>query len=212
MSAVPTEHLMHSRLVECERLVESSLENGYNALRRIHDEKLYKADGYSSFKNYVEQRWGWSKTHAHRLIDYSKIVERLKQDGVDHVPSEGQLRPLTKLKRSSKSEEDFVQKAAGAARIAIDTAPQRDSVPRVTAQHVESTMSHFGIHGRKAKPKEDEAVTELRGLLTKLLHCKAMTKYPDPDDFVEAHGDGAFPNRFTELVAYLVGLAGKVQA
>lgn len=199
---VDAEHASHAALIECERLLEESLDIGYHSLRRIHEEKLYRYDGYSSFKEYCEQRWGWSKTHAHRLIDYSKVVERLKADGMDHIPSEGQIRPIMKLRRVSKDEDDFLQKASGAVQMVVDKAPQYASVPRVTAQHTESVLSHFGISGRKSKPKEAPCVTELKTLLMKLAHCEAFQS-GDGYDFVKKHGDKAFPNDFFDLVQWL---------
>lgn len=207
---VEAEQKSHELLISCETRLEHCLDDGYRALREIHDSKLYKADGYSTFKEYCEQRWGWSKTHAYRLIDYSKIADKLKEEGIEHIPSEGQIRPVMKLRRLSKNEDDFLQKATGAVRIAMDTAPGRDGVQRVTASHTESTLSHFGMAGRKSSPKGDVIASELRAALTKLAHCQALKE--SGTDFVEQHGEAAFPNGFDGIVQFLADCLETLQS
>lgn len=198
-------------LEQCEERIERGLDDAYSALKSIFDNKLYKAE-YKSFKDYCERRWGYSKSRAHQLIDHSRIVEKLKADGVEIIPtSEAQTRALVKLRRSSKSDEDFLEKAETAWRIAVDTAPRKLDVPQVSGEHVESAMSQFGIHGRKSKPKEDAAVTELRNILTKLCHCEAVQS-SGGHEFVQKYGDSAFPNDFFSAFDWLQECAESISS
>ena len=72
-------------------------------LREIRDDKLYKKK-YSTFEEYADQRWGWQKSHAYRMIDAAErfqAIENVPQNGSlgDKIlPSnESQVRPLTEL-------------------------------------------------------------------------------------------------------------------
>jgi hypothetical protein len=193
-------------LRDCEDQIERSLDTAWHALREIHDRQLYVDEGYGSFKAYCEKRWGYSKSRAHQLIDYTKIVDHLKANGVEFLPSgEGQVRPIMKLRRKSKNEEDFLDRAAEAWQIATDTAPKKQDVPQVTGDHVESTMAHFGIYGRKSAPKPNAVREELKSALYKLASCQAMKM--SGHDFVEQHGSGAFPKGFHGLVDWLTECA-----
>lgn len=200
------EPAIQTALRACEQRIDTAQADAWHALRQIHDEKLYTADGYSSFKEYVEQRYGYSKSRAYQFIDHAKIVDYLKSEGVTFLPGgEGLTRPLTKLRRISKSEDDFLQRAAVTWKIASDTAPKAFDVPLVTTQHVESTMGQYGIYRNAKKTGEAAVVSELRGLLTKLLHCEALKI--SGTDFVEKHGSKAFPNDFRNLVDWLMECA-----
>jgi hypothetical protein len=193
-------------LRECEHTIEQSTQDAWQALKKIHDKRLYVADGYGSFESYCEKRWAYSKSRAYQLIDHVKIVEHLKATGVEFLPgSESDTRPLQKMRRKAKNETDFLNKAAEAWQIAVDTAPKRFDVPNVTAQHVESAMSHFGIHGRKSPPKEQFIAQEIRGALGKLSQCSALKL--SGHDFVEKYGSGPFPKDFHKIVDWLTECA-----
>ncbi len=72
-----------------------------SALKRINDERLYKAS-HSKFAEYCQARWKFSVKHAYRLMTAAKIVEQLKA-GKGRVPPESlptreaQVRPLARL-------------------------------------------------------------------------------------------------------------------
>jgi hypothetical protein len=193
-------------LLECEHTIEHSLDGAWHALRRISDERLYVEDGYGNFESYCEKRWGYSKSYAYRLIDHTKLIDHLKESGIGILPSsEGQTRPLMKLKRKSKNEAEFLQKAGEAWQIAADTAPKVFDVPKITGDHVESAMSHFGIHGRKSPPKAQYIVQEMRQALGRLSQCSALRL--SGHDFVEKYGSEAFPKNFHELIDWLTECA-----
>jgi len=166
-------------LRQCELRIDNAYDDAWHALKTIHDGKLYRADGYKSFKDYVEQRWGYSKSRAHRLIDHVKICEYLKEQGVETLPtSEAHTQSLTKLRRISKSEEDFLQRAGNAWEKAVDTAPKTFDVPRVTADHVENSMQHFGDYRSVKRQNTSQAAIDLRDLLTRIGQSDAMKMTP----------------------------------
>jgi hypothetical protein len=190
------------RLRDCELKIEAALSDAHHALREIHDNKLYKAAGYTSFESYTESRWGYSKAHAYRLIDHDKIVERLKAEGADWLPSgEGLTRPLQKLKRISKNEEDFMQRATEAMTIAKDTAPKIFDVPQVTVEHVESTLGQFGLYRNAKKVSPNALAVEVRDIIAKLSQCDALKM--SAKDFAAEYGEKGCPSRFFETVAWL---------
>src|SRR5690242_1873908 len=111
-----------NQLAACEAKIQAALDGAWRALRQIHDDKLYKVAGHKSFEDYCEKRWGYSKSHAYRLIDHAKIVDQLKSEGAEILPAgEGVTRPLQKLRRISKSEDDFTQRVSEAWQIVQDT-------------------------------------------------------------------------------------------
>lgn len=98
------------------------------ALLTIRDKKLYKA--YATFEDYCFDRWGFSRTHAYRLIDAATIVGNLKMSPYgDILPeAEAHVRPLTQLEPPQQRE---------AWQRAIDTAPNG----KVTGPHVRRTVN-----------------------------------------------------------------------
>jgi hypothetical protein len=195
-------------LQECEVIIEQALDSAYNALRRIHDDKLYKAAGYKTFETYTESRWGYSKTRAYQLIDHSKIVEQLKSEGVEFLPTgEGLTRPLQKLRRISKNEDEFKQRVSEAWQIASDTAPKKFDVPQVTVQHVESSMSQFGLYrnAKSTSSSSNAAAIEIRAILTKLSQCDALKMTSGA--FMKRFGLKGFPSNFSSIVDWLIGCA-----
>jgi hypothetical protein len=196
-------------LAQCETTIEAALDGAYHALRRIQEQKLYKAAGYKSFEAYTESRWGYSKSHAYRLIDHSKIVDQLKSEGVEFLPSgEGLTRPFQKLKRISKSEDDFQQRVSEAWRAASDTAPKKFDVPQVTVEHVESTMSRLGLYRNAKKVSPNAVAVELRDLIAKLSQCDALKMTPKA--FAVQFGDKGCPSQFFQTVDWLTDYAGVV--
>lgn len=197
---------VQEKLRECERRIDAAQIDAWDALRKIHDEKLYKVDGYTAFKDYVEQRWGMSKSHAHRLIDHSKIIEYLKDEGVGFLPGgEGLTRPLTKFRRTAKSEDDFLQKASEAWRASSDSAPKAFDVPQVTVQHVESTMERLNLFRNAKRASVDAALTALHAAITKLSQCDALAEIPQ--EFAAAHPSKTYPSKFYETATWLVAYA-----
>lgn len=190
------------RLHECEHRIESAYDDAWHALKEIHDAKLYKADGYASFERYVEQRWGYSKSRAYRLLDHVRIVEYLKEQGVESLPtSEAHTEALTKLRRISKNEDDFLQRAGNAWEMAVDSAPKHFDSPKVTASHVETSMQHFGVYRNAKRKNPDEDADQISSALAKVTQCAAFKMKPQV--FHEKHGRKGQSSQFYELVSWL---------
>lgn len=65
------------------------------ALLKIRDSRLYR-ESYTTFEEYCQGRWNFSKTHSNRLIAAAEVIENLTPIGV--IPlTESQARPLTSL-------------------------------------------------------------------------------------------------------------------
>lgn len=193
----------HEQLLACEFKIDSAQKDAWDALRQIHDHKLYKADGYKDFKSYCEQRWGYSKSRAHQLIDHSRIVGYLKEQGAEVLPSgEGQTRAISKLRRTAKSDEDFLQKAANVWEMSVDLAPKQFDNAKITGDHVESVMAQMGVSGRKSAPKSDPAADELKSLFRRFRQTK-LYEIGDAEAFIKKHGMDGFPDDFTDMVDLL---------
>lgn len=118
-----------SRLCELESVIQRNLNSFYEigmALMEVRDNRLYRAE-YDTFEQYCRERWQFSKTHANRFIESSKVIENLTPIGVKPENLE-QTRPLAKL--HAKEQKEVWQEA-------VETAPEG----KVTAKHVESVVA-----------------------------------------------------------------------
>jgi len=86
-------------LQKYESAIESSQKNYIavgEALTEISRRRLYKGT-YTSFDKYCDEKWGFSGSHAHRLMDAFEVVEKLRAGNVseDDLPrNEYQVRLL----------------------------------------------------------------------------------------------------------------------
>jgi hypothetical protein len=106
-----------------------------------------------------------------------------------------------KLRRISKSEDDFFQRASEALQIATDKAPKTFDVPNITVDHVESTMQHFGLYRNVKRKNPDEDADEISAALAKVTQCVAFKM--TPAKFHEKHGKKGCPSQFYELVTWV---------
>lgn len=115
-------------LMEHEKVIEQGLatfiEVG-NALLAIRDGKKYLHAGYGTFEDYCRQRWEFSRSRAHQLMDaaettelVSTVVDKAESStSIVQPRSEGQLRPLAKLRnepeKAREAWNDAVDDAGG---------------------------------------------------------------------------------------------------
>ncbi|NBV23919.1 MAG: hypothetical protein EBS05_18625 [Proteobacteria bacterium] len=69
------------------------------ALRVIHDKRLYKAT-HRKFSDYCLERWNFDRAHGDRLVKAGNVYRSLKCLQKEHLPiptTEAQVRPLTRL-------------------------------------------------------------------------------------------------------------------
>jgi len=93
------------------------------ALLEIHERKLWKGGGFSSWESYCRSVAGMSKSHAHRLLQASRIALELAEPSPigDALPllqpvGESQLRPLHRLDDREQRKQAWrvaVEKAGG---------------------------------------------------------------------------------------------------
>ncbi len=100
-----------------ERQVERAFYAAGCALRELRDRKLYRST-HKTFKEYCQDRFGFTRSHPYRLIDAASVIDNLSQmspngrqnnselENVgDILPtSERQCRPLTKLNPQQQRE------------------------------------------------------------------------------------------------------------
>ncbi|KKK73617.1 hypothetical protein LCGC14_2892010, partial [marine sediment metagenome] len=85
-------------LQECEKEMSGGHLQMCRALLRIHDMKLYR-EQYDSFDEYVDDRWGWKRSQAFRLLNYAKTMREIEKSPIGDIrpKNEAQVRPLTRL-------------------------------------------------------------------------------------------------------------------
>ncbi|MEJ7871290.1 MAG: site-specific DNA-methyltransferase [Rubrobacteraceae bacterium] len=92
------------RLVELEGVIGRGLRTFIEvggAIREIRDSRLYK-EQYKTFEDYCRERWGWSRSYAHRQIEAADTVELLP---IGNRPeNEAQARELAPLLRADERE------------------------------------------------------------------------------------------------------------
>jgi phage N-6-adenine-methyltransferase len=101
------------------------------ALLRIHDAELYKST-HSTWQNYCQQRWGWSRQHCYRLMGAAELVQN-NLSPVGDTPRETHIRPLVGMEADAQREL-YAE--------ALASVPEGE---RLTAAHVEAVVT-------KAKP------------------------------------------------------------
>jgi hypothetical protein len=87
-----------TRLPELETIIERGQQTFVEvgaALLEIRDSRLYR-EQYSSFDDYTRERWGWSRVHAHRVIEASEVIGALPIGS--RPANEAQARELAKAK------------------------------------------------------------------------------------------------------------------
>jgi len=72
------------------------------SLWTIREHKLYK-EQYTRFEDYCKERWGFSKTHANRLIGAKVLQDEMTPTGAK-ITSERQARELAKVPKEKREE------------------------------------------------------------------------------------------------------------
>jgi hypothetical protein len=107
VETAPLNSEQRSRLKELEGTIERTLSSFIEcgmALREVRDQRLFR-ESYSSFDDYLAQRWSITRHHALRMIRAVTIAENLlagpaRSEGDAPLPSdlgEATLRPLSRL-------------------------------------------------------------------------------------------------------------------
>jgi len=95
------------------RVAEATIEQGQqtfldvgNALAAISEGKLYR-ESHRTFSAYIQERWGFTKSHAYRLIEAASVVNKLvdKTSPIgDKITTEAQARELGNVPEEQRGE------------------------------------------------------------------------------------------------------------
>lgn len=143
--------------------IQAFMEVG-NALREIHDRKLWRADGYKTWAGYCRKVAGVSTPHAHRLMEGTEIAGELEktlphgnEPGAVPLPVyEAQVRPLKKLKTA----EDRAK--------AWTAATAKSGGEPTMAEVQEAVFEILGPEEKKGGPKPGGKTAKRTAIVTKL--------------------------------------------
>jgi hypothetical protein len=181
---------IQSRLETLERVIESGLRTFVEvgeALMEIRDQRLYQD---ATFEDYCRERWGFSRIHAHRLMDAAEVVRVLPAGNTP--ANEAQARELAPL----KDQPDALRDVWGSV---IERAEQTDSP--VTGPVIRAAVRDY-MRGQAAgaaadldaavagwtEERQQGFVPELvrqRGELARLV--TDLAQLPPPHEFVAKH-------------------------
>ena len=190
-------------LRECETVIERGLgtfvEVG-TSLATIRSGRLYRAT-YSTFEDYCRERWGLSRSRAHRLIDAAEVVELLPTGNTPPVTSERQARAIAPVLKELGPEV-----AAEVLRDAAKDTLTAASITRVANELKRESRQEKQIHARErdqrrleeAKKSAEDGTTfeirrgDFRDVLNDLEDGSVDLVVTDPpygDNFTALYGD-----------------------
>lgn len=162
-------------LQQCERDIEEGMASFVRmgqSLRRIRDESLYP-DEYSSFSDYCERRWEWSRQQAYRLMDAAQSFVEIEVAQPKALPStERQLRPMSRVDAEDKPA--VWEAATQAAEAEGLSQPQHQHVEAAVEQHKGEAQSSNVVQLKPKPPKplanEDVLGTSLEVAQARIKH------------------------------------------
>ena len=145
------------------------------ALLSIREQRLYR-QSYSTFEDYLRQRWDLGSPYAYRLMDASAVVEHLLPIGSTLPVNEAQARPLTSL--PPEQQREVWQEVVG-------TAPPSG----ITAKHVQATVKRVKATGTtppKTTTPKPLKLFDVQGIQTKLKELyMEWLRHCETDDALE---------------------------
>jgi len=169
------------RLVQHENIITEHLEDSFRigaSLRVIHEEKLYRGD----WDDYCSEKWGFSGSHARRLMDAAHCMAVLKEglspngEKVQFPINEAQVRALIEMRKESGKWVKAWQK------VLKDTEGKR-----ITAEKIQEVLATKSVKAQAKKAgtaKKDEAdeandaeqkLTRIQTLVKQALKAKKPT-------------------------------------
>ncbi len=122
-------------LAEAEAVIERGMKTFVEmgqALKVIQDGELYKEAGYTDFRVYCEQRWGYRKTHVYQLIAAAEVVQAVSAIADTAIlTNESHVRALVPLKDNPQAIARVIHAASAVA---------HDEGRKVTAQMLENEV------------------------------------------------------------------------
>lgn len=165
-------------------------------LLRIRKEKLYKLRGYSTFQDYCEKVFNFSRSYGYRLVAYSRVWDLLGDDVKSEIP-ERLIRPLANLKPEIVT--DIWEKAKANAGGAMPSCKQLEELVKgYRSQRVENKMikkygpcgeESFFSHALRCKIQIATAAMELidnsktrESLISAVKELKSLNINLDPQE------------------------------
>jgi hypothetical protein len=185
------------QLADLETVIERGLgtfvEVG-DALAAIRDGRLYRST-HSTFEDYCQERWGFSRPRAYEMIHASEIVSSLSAIADTPAPrTESQARALAPLKANPEQMAAAMTAATEATAGRPTAAAITQAVKDLTAEHQAKVQdaAEFREFIDEHTPagfdaKADAELTRQRGEIRRL--CRDMAGLPDPEELIEAQGD-----------------------
>lgn len=96
-SLIPLQEEHHYLESIIERGRQTFIEVG-TALMTIRETKSYRTDGYDTFEEYCQERWGWTHQRAYQLMQAAEVVHELKSAttvaSVDEAGADAEISPI----------------------------------------------------------------------------------------------------------------------
>lgn len=156
------------------------------ALMKIRDQKLWRAGNFKNWDDYCQNVEGFSRIHAHRLIEASQCVTEMQNlSDFDIKPkSESQVRPLLKLEN--------IEDRASVWDAIVHMIKAKKSPDKITAERVrqmvdsllEVQMDEAGVELPKKEPstrseRKREVVSNLRAAVVERKSWEDVEKLLD---------------------------------
>ena len=183
------------RLVELEKTIQRGkvafVEVG-NALAEIRDSKLYRIE-YSTFEEYCQEKWGWTKQHAYRLIECAPIAESNPQvtsinqaRELKKVPAEQREKVLDKAANSAQREDrPLTAKDIHEAAQDESSNPQDDSEAERPSVQV-ANLEDYQDHGQKRDLDVASVRSNMEAMITNVINYAPLGELPKFKSFLEA--------------------------
>ena len=133
----------HQKYLECNAVIEHGLQTFFdvgNALMVVRNDRLYREE-YGTFEDYCQEKWGWTRQHANRLISSAEVVGNLEPMGSILPTTERQTRELARV---------APEKQRAVWKDVVETAPKG----KVTAKHVQAVVKQHKEPARESDPVE----------------------------------------------------------
>lgn len=101
-------------------------------LLEMRDKKGYLALGFSTFEEYGEKEWGYTRTYIYRIAQAEETQQSISRQIGDKEIPEGQLRPLAKI--TAKDRDAIYQKAKDEAEV---------EGKKLTAKKIEEAVAKY---------------------------------------------------------------------
>jgi len=163
------------KLAECEEAIRENSKMYFlagDALTQINDERLYKAE-FTSFDKYCEGRWGFSGSHARRLMEAYELVKKL-QSAIPKIGDEElpQNEFQARLYRDLHEEKHWVRcwrtllKVAKERSVPISTALIEECAGEPKAGRSKKPSTKAKARHSRDEPADDEHVREALNMIS----------------------------------------------